>query len=152
MPTKVAEKKERALTGNPGGNLRKFEAMATLLIALWPYALSFGDQGVGFTLTNRTPYYLHAIVNNTSYVYVAPGGAVTYQSDTFSDVIVEVTYSPGQSIVGKASKTFAPVHQETATRSNDCSNNNNDCHSTTSYSSSVSPMSWDITVSDLASN
>jgi predicted porin len=152
MHTRVCEEETCDVTGYRRWHFRKVGAIATLLIVLWPYAVSFSDQGVAFTLSNRTTYYLHATVNNTSYVYIAPGGVVTYQSDTFSNVVVEVTYSPGQSVTGRASKTFEAVRQDTATRSNTCTDNNSDCHSTTSYSSSVSPLSWDVTASDLTSN
>lgn len=152
MSTRVHQKQCCAVSGYRGAHFRKVGVIVALLIVLWPYAVSFGDQGVAFTLANRTQYYLHAVVNNTSYVYIAPGGVVTYQSDTFSNVVVEVTYSPGQSVKGRTSKTFEPVRQDTATRSNNCSDNNGDCHSTTSFSSSVSPLSWDIAASDLTSN
>jgi hypothetical protein len=152
MSTRIHEKHSRAATGNPGGHFRKVGALAVLLIVLWPYAASFGDQGAVFTLANRTKHFLHAMINNNPYVYIAPGRVVTYQSGALSSVVVEVTYSPGQSITGKASKTLVPVRQETATGSNNCNNTNSNCHSTTGYSSSVSPMSWDITPADLESH
>jgi hypothetical protein len=90
----------------------RLASAAALTLMLWPYALSFGDGGASVTVTNRTEYYLHITVNNKSYLYVAPGGVVAENLEMFSDVVVDVFYSPGQGIVGSGSKTLQPVRYD----------------------------------------
>ncbi|MBI1805062.1 MAG: hypothetical protein HY033_08890 [Ignavibacteriae bacterium] len=133
-----------------GHRVRKLVTALTILVVLWPYTVSFGDEGVSFTLINRTSHYLHAVINGKSFVYIAPGGVVAYQLDAYANVTADVSYSPGQDIKGKTSKTFQAVVVDSY--SNDCSDNGhgNTCGST--GSKSVSPITWTVTPSDLSSN
>ena len=135
---------------------RLLRTLAIVLIAssvLWPYTVSFGDTQGAFTLVNDTRYYLHAFINNKSYVYIAPGGVIVHEVSAPATVFVDVSYSPGQGVEGKASKTFESVLHTFNGSSTDCSssnsNNINTCNSTTGVTSSVDPIRWDVTATDL---
>ncbi len=128
--------------------------IALIFLILFPYTFSFGDGGATFTLYNATSYYLHAVINGKPYTYIAPGGSV--QSDVgFGGVIADVSYSPGQNIKGKGSKSFDVQISTTTsgTGSSTCSDNNRSktCTSSTESESNtvIAPISWTITSADL---
>jgi len=122
---------------------------------LYPYAVSIGASGATFTLVNRTPYYLHALINNLPSIYLPPGSVVNYDASGLGAVTVEVRYSPGQVVKGGASKSFVIEYQSTTSgkSSSDCSssNSNSDCSSSTEASTTVTatPVRWEVTTDDL---
>jgi hypothetical protein len=81
-------------------------AVFIILILLFPFTVSFGDAKAVVTVQNRTPYYLHVIMNDKPYLYVRPFGEARQES---GHVLVHVFYSPGQGISGSASKTIDAV-------------------------------------------
>lgn len=128
-------------------------AFIVLLIMLWPYAVSIGDNGVGVSVINNTRNFLHVTINGVHFLYVSPGGVVSQQTDSFSTVVMEVAYSPGQDVTGKGSKTVEPVRTDVVSTSNTCTESRgSDCQSTTSANSSVSPVSWNVIPADLTAN
>ena len=136
----------------------KLTTMLTILLLLLPYTVSFGDGGLSFTLMNSTSHYLHAMINGKPYLYIAPQCMVAVELSTYSGVVAEVAYSPGQGIKGKTSKTFeAVIHTtENANESGTCSSGSggNTCssNSATESTTSVSPITWTVEPSDLQSN
>ncbi len=135
--------------------LRSALSLIVIIAFLWPYSFSVGATGATFTLVNRTGYYLHAVVNNKSSVYIAPGTVVTYDVSRFASIVAEVQYSPGQDVKGSAIRSFPiVVHSSSSSKtSNDCSNSNN-CTSTTESSGteSADPVTWTVTEADLQPN
>lgn len=133
---------------------------------LWPYEVSFGDTGVSFTLVNRTGYFLHAVINNQTIVYIPPGTAITQETKSYYDVTAEVTYSPGQTRSGRALRTFQTVVHTVSTgsyssnASNDCSgtHHGNTCESATSVeggsttSTTIDPITWVVTADTLSTH
>jgi hypothetical protein len=126
-----------------------------VIAVLLPYSFSVGATGATFTLVNRTGYYLHAVVNNKSSVYIAPGSVVTYDVSRFASIAAEVRYSPGQDVKGSAIRSFPiVVHSSSVSKtSNDCNKSEN-CSSTTESSGtqSADPVTWTVTEEDLQPN
>lgn len=132
---------------------------------LWPYEVSFGDTGVSFTLVNRTGFFLHAVINNQTFVYIPPGTAINHETNAYYDITAEVTYSPGQARTGRALRTFQTVVHTVQTgsyssnASNDCSGSHhgNTCESATNVtegsttSTTIEPITWVVTVDTLSS-
>jgi hypothetical protein len=120
-----------------------------LLVFLLRYVVSFASDQVGTTVLNHTPRYLHVVINNKPFLYVAPGSSVETESGLTA--FVEVFYSPGQGISGRAQKELTSTVTEEHSGSADCSNNrSNGCDDETSSSRSASPLLWDVTPSDLS--
>ena len=125
---------------------------------LWPYTFSYSAQGTTFTLVNRTPYFLHAVINNKPSVYIPPGAVVNYDAGGLGNVVVEARYSPGQTVNGSAMRTFEIVYHTTGSGSQDisstCTGQGNTCDSSTesSVTTSADPVKWVVTESDLISN
>jgi len=132
----------------------------TFVIVLFAsgYVISVEDTDVTVTIHNRTRHYLHVLINNQPYLYVAPGGSALTETG-LSTVFVEVFYSPGQGVSGGATKELTSVTTTTysSKRSHDCSNSgSNDCsdYSTTSVATGYtrSPMSWDVSPQELVAD
>ncbi len=142
--------------------LPKVWTFLAILALLSPYGVSFGSTGASFTLVNRTGYFLHAVVNNESIVYIPPDVAITRETNAQYVVVVELTYSPGQDRTGKVIRTFqtvvhtASTSSHTASDSNTCSNSGNSCESTTSStgtsSTTIDPITWVVTADSLSSH
>jgi hypothetical protein len=138
--------------------IRTIMQIATGAAMLWPYAFSYSAQGATFTLVNKTPYFLHAVINNKPSVYIPPGCVVNYDANGLGNVIVEVRYSPGQAVNGSALRTFEIIYHTTGSSSQDiasaCNEQGNACQSTTesSVTTSADPVKWVVTESDLVSN
>jgi hypothetical protein len=139
--------------------LRPWLAAAVFFLLL-PYAVSFGGGGgATFTLANRTPYYLHAVINNEPVAYIPPGGGITRETSTPYTVIATVTYSPGQGKDGSAMRIFqTEMHTRTIgsgsyDQANDCSGSSsgNTCSSITSSTgqaetvTTIDPITWIVT-------
>lgn len=137
--------------GGSGPMRRVLMLLAALMIVL-PYALSYGDTSGNFTLVNRTRYYLHALIGNTSYVFIAPGRSVVQEVGASSALSVDVAYSPGQGVRGSASQVFDLPVTISHVRSADCSSSRNasDCSSNVDASETVAPARWEVTPADLA--
>ncbi len=140
-------------------------AILVLCIVLFPYAVSFGSDGATFTLVNGTRYFLHAVINNETIVYIPPGMTITRQTNAYYVVTAEVTYSPGQEKTGSAIRTFQTVvHTEqsgtsSVQQTNDCSDSNhNTCESSSSStgsstsSTTIDPITWVVTADTLLSH
>ncbi len=124
-----------------------------ILVILWPYTISIGQSGGNFTLVNRTNYFIHANVNGKWYLYITPGGSIRPDGETYYNVVVQVVYAPGQEVFGSATKTLEATVTTSSTASSDCSSSshsNNDCHTneTSSGSTSVSSIVWNVVPSD----
>ena len=122
-------------------------------IVIWPYAVSIGAAGATFTLVNKTPYYLHAVINNVPLIYIPPGGVADYDAAGLGNVTVEVRTSPGQRVNGSASRSFKIIYHTTYSQStsNTCQNNSSDCSNTAEASSTTTaePVRWEVTASEL---
>jgi len=126
------------------------------------YVVSIENSEVTVTIHNRTRHYLHVLINNQPYLYVAPGGSALTETG-LTTVFVEVFYSPGQGISGGATKELTSVTTTTysSNRSRDCSTSgsnsgSNDCsdYSSTSVATGYtrSPMSWDVSPQELVAD
>ncbi len=120
---------------------------------LWPYMFSIAGSETTFTLTNRTRYYLHAKLNNESFVYIAPGGSAILEVNAPTSVFAAVRYSPGQGVKGTGERTVDVQATTTYSEgSSTCSNTSegSTCHSTEpSSSTSATPGRWDVLPADL---
>jgi hypothetical protein len=144
--------------GNRASGLRKVHrilmTLAAIVAVLWPYMFSVASTGTTFTLSNRTRYYLHAHVNNETFVYIAPGGSVIVEVTAPTSVNARVRYSPGQAVKGAGERTVDI--NETVTTSqggSTCTSNDqggSDCSTTEpSTSASATPGRWDVLPTDL---
>src|SRR5512132_1288503 len=79
--------------------------LVTGITVLWPYMFSVASTETTFTLCNRTRHYLHANVNNETFVYIAPGGSVSVGVAAPTSVYARVRYSPGQTEKGTGERT-----------------------------------------------
>lgn len=77
-----------------------------LLFLLSPVSITIGGDETTFSVINGTRYYLHAIVNNTSFLYIAPQKLATYRTKGPATLLVNVFYTPGQGIAGSVTRTF----------------------------------------------
>ena len=120
---------------------------------LWPYAVSIGAAGATFTLVNKTPYYLHAVINNIPLIYIPPGGVADYDAAGLGNVTVEVRTSPGQAVKGSATRSFEIIYHTTysQTTSNTCQNNSSDCSTSAEASGTTTaePVRWELEPADL---
>ena len=78
----------------------------TLIALLLPYTVSFGDEDASMTVVNGTTHYIHVIMNNKPFLYIAPNRSAQLVTEGPASVFVEVFYSPGQGISGRATSTF----------------------------------------------
>jgi hypothetical protein len=137
------------------GRIRTVLCFLVGAAVLWPYAFSLGAEGATFTLVNRTPYFLHAVINNKPSIYIPPGGVVNYDANGTANIIVDVRYSPGQGVKGSVLRTFEIVFHTTTTSSGNtsstCNEQGNDCDTSTESSVTVTadPVTWIVTQSDL---
>lgn len=122
------------------------------------YVISYDNTEVSVTITNGTQRYVHILINNQSFVYVGPGGSA-YTSTMLSTAMVEVFYSPGQGISGRAAKELTSTTTTTysGSKSNTCQNNNSSgCavneSDTRTATYSRSPMSWRVTPQDFSAD
>jgi hypothetical protein len=126
------------------------------------YVVSYEEDGVTITISNLTRYYLHVMIDNSSHLYVAPGGVVQTETQ-LSSAFVEVFYSPGQGVSGRAQKeltsTTTTITHYSDSNSNTCSGSSNKSCSSSSYGTGVtssdysrSPMSWTVTAADFVAD
>jgi hypothetical protein len=113
-------------------------------IVLHPYAASLSDTGGTITVRNGTRHYIHAYVGPTAYLYIRPGGAVSFTSPEGS-ALARVFYAPAQGIVGGADSvlTITAVYNEGF----DCAGGGNGCGSSTESEGGLSYTSatWNVT-------
>jgi hypothetical protein len=138
--------------------LRKILWTVVIVCFSSAYVVSFEDGEVPVTISNGTRHYLHMLINNQPYLYVAPGGSASL-GVMWSTVHVEVLYSPGQGISGRAVRDLTSVTTTTYSggESRSCHNNSkNDCsvnHSDTRTSQTTrSPMSWRVVPQELSTD
>jgi hypothetical protein len=106
---------------------RRTRALATAVAALLllHYAVSLGNGAeTTFTLQNRTPHFVHALVGRESHLYLPPGGSVSVEVNAPANLSVTAVYSPGQSVRGRATRFFDFLLETTTTYSDrtGCSN------------------------------
>jgi len=128
---------------------RRAGFLLLLAVLLIPPTVSIGSDGVSVRLVNQTRYYLHMIVDNQPFLYIAPGGWVAHQSNDLS-AGVKVFYSPGQGVSGSMDRivSSAMVQSSTADCRSDC-NKTNSCVTENSSSSLVNPVILYITPDSL---
>ncbi len=140
---------------------RRFKRILMTLVAiisvLWPYMFSIASTETTFTLTNRTRYFLHAKINNETFVYIEPDGSVIAEVTAPTSVYATVRYSPGQAVKGSGERTVdIQANSSSSGGSTTCSENdsgNDTCSSTEpTSSSSASPGRWDVSPSDLTAD
>ncbi len=133
-----------------GSSIRRiFFWVLAIVFILSPYMFSIANTDTTFTLSNRTHYYLHAIINNQSFVYIAPGGSVTVNITAPTSLDAQVRYSPGQTAKGQGERTIDIP--ETVTKSqvaNTCFGDIYACNPT-EPKTTASPARWDVVSTDL---
>jgi hypothetical protein len=138
---------------NRRGIQRGGMTLVAVVAVLWPYMFSTAATETTFTLTNRTRYYLHAKVNNESFVYIAPGGSAIAEVTAPTSVFASVQYSPGQGVAGAAERTVNVEATSTSSSgSSTCSNSSSGstCSSTEpNVTTSATPGRWDVLPTDL---
>lgn len=126
------------------------------------HTMTFGSDEVTwtFTLVNRTPHYLHAVLNNRSLAYLPPGGSMAMDVAAYGVVVADVRYSPGQGIHASRSRVIESqcrtVTSTTGTSSTDCNQSSPDCGETSSTGTTTStttctPITWSVVPADLDS-
>ncbi len=133
-----------------GSSIRRvFFLLLAIVFILSPYMFSIANTDTTFTLRNRTHYYLHAIIDNQSYVYIAPGGSVTVNVTAPTSVDAQVRYSPGQTAKGEGERTIDV--SETVTQSHGaytCFGDGYAC-SPNEPMTTATPAQWDVVATDL---
>ncbi len=77
-----------------------------LIIMLLSMTISFSEEDKSqLTVINRTPLFLHVIIDGNPYLYISPERGVTHESNAKPTFSVTVLYSPGQSATGRISRT-----------------------------------------------
>lgn len=127
--------------------------LVAVIGVLWPYMFSIaGSTETTFSLNNGTRYYLHANINNQTFVYIAPGGTVAMVVKAPASVYARVRYSPGQTVRGAGERTV-DIQTTTTSTEGTCSSTDGDgstCTSTEPTSTTTtSPARWDVTPADL---
>lgn len=136
--------------------VRHLLTIVVVLLFTSTYVVSYDDGAVSVTISNRTRHFLHVSINNLTFAYVAPGGNA-YTEITVSTAFVEVFYSPGQGIHGRAVKELTSTTTHTYDRDYDSGCNENqsgggcDTYQSTSVETGVtrSPVSWAVTADEL---
>jgi hypothetical protein len=135
---------------------RTWAMVIAVVGSLWPYLFSIAaNVHTTFSLANRTRYYLHAIVNNETFVYVSPGATIEVDVKAPSSVSARVRYSPGQTVRGTGERT---IDIQTTTTSTEGTQT---CHSSDSHGETCSgteptsttttnPARWDVLPTDLS--
>ena len=75
-----------------------------ILIVLFAIRIGFG-QNYWVQVVNKTGYYIHAMINGRSYLYLKPEGHFKDSFDTY-DIKIKVFYAPGQNISGEISRQY----------------------------------------------
>lgn len=109
----------------------------TIIVILLPYTVSFGNEDASMTVVNGTTHYIHAIMNNKPFLYIAPNRSAKLVTEGPASVVVEVFYSPGQGISGRATDSFLIGR---STKESTC--NSNTCET---INVPEGPVSWEIT-------
>lgn len=134
---------------NRDGIRRRVGFVLLLAVLLIPPTVSIGSDGVSVRLVNQTRYYLHIIIDNQPFLYIAPGGSASHQSSDLS-AGVKVFYSPGQGVSGSMDRVVSSpmVEKSTADCKSDC-NKTNSCVTEESSSTLVNPVILYITPDSL---
>jgi hypothetical protein len=134
---------------------RRIAALAAAVAVLWPYTFSLAGSGTTFTLSNRTRHFLHARLNNESFVYIAPGGSAVLEVTAPTSVSANVRYSPGQDVKGRGERTVdiaATTTYSEGTTTCNSSSQGEDCSNTgPSATTAATPGRWDVLPEDLTS-
>lgn len=140
-------------SGSRRKDLRHTLLTAIAVVALLrPYLFSIAGTETTFTLYNKTKYFLHASINNESFVYIAPRGSVVMDVTAPTIVFARVRYSPGQAVKGSAEREVNVGETVTSSGgSNTCNDNQgNSCNSTEpTVTSSATAGYWNVESSDL---
>jgi hypothetical protein len=65
-----------------------------------------GEDSSSLTVINRTPLFLHVIIDGKPYLYISPERGVTHESDAKPAFSVTVFYSPGQATTGRINRVI----------------------------------------------
>jgi hypothetical protein len=121
-------------------NLPKSVGWYVTLGLLLSLSVSYSDDFVAsVTVTNRTAHYLHVIINDHSFSYLAPGGSIR-TSVTTHTATIQAVYSPGQGLSGKFVGNYSTATIDS--RGNDtfsCYNGHDTCTSTTESRTTTTP-------------
>ncbi len=115
---------------------------ALVLSLLFPYTASYSDSGGQITVVNGTERYLHVVIDGKPFLYVQPGGSVSFTGGSGSHAAFAF-YAPGQGIAGRGDTVLTiSVMYGTAT----CSKTGSTCSCTSSSendgSTSYTSASW----------
>ena len=78
-----------------------------LLILLFSVRIAPG-QNYWVVITNKTDHYIHVIINNQSFLYIAPEDYIR-ANFPIRELQVKVFYAPGQAVTGKVERElYAP--------------------------------------------
>jgi hypothetical protein len=105
---------------------------------LFSLSVSYSDDFVvPVTVTNRTAHYLHVLINDKSFTFLAPESAI--QTEVTTDgVTVHAVYAPGQNVSGTFTRSYPTVRRESIpSGSSSCSNGSSTCTSTSTGPSEV---------------
>jgi hypothetical protein len=134
--------------------------LAVFLVLRHTVTFGSGEVTWTFTLVNRTPHYLHAVLNNRSLAYLPPGGSMAMDVAAYGVVVADVRYSPGQGIHASTSRVIESqcrtVTSTTGSTSTDCNQTSPDCGESSSTSNTTStttctPVTWSVFPVDLDS-
>lgn len=154
MNLKMRMRTAREENGSINRRVRFLCTTLAILSVLVPYTVSYGEMEGNFTLVNVTQHYLHVLINNKSYSYIAPGRTIVHEVSASTQINVEVSYSPGQGIRGNVSRSFQILLQTTSGQSTDCSSSRStqsrSCNSSINSGSVVLPARWDVTPADFS--
>ena len=120
---------------SPQNSFPKSKAWYVALGLLFSLSVSYSeDILVPVTVTNRTPHYLHLMLNDKSFTYVSPGTIVQMEVKT-SAVTIQAVYAPGQGKSGAftASHPTSRIEHTPESTSYSCSEseNSSSCKETT---------------------
>jgi hypothetical protein len=90
-------------------------SLGVILLLCASFAIAISDETANLTVTNLTPHLVTIIVADKTYQAVASGAAVTYAARDSATVGVDVSYVPGQGVIGSAQRSFHLAHYQPAT-------------------------------------
>ncbi len=113
----------------------------SLMGLLFSLSVSYSDNFVvPVTVTNGTAHYLHVIINDKSFTFVAPGSVIQMEVTT-DGVTIQAVYSPAQGESGTFTQSYPTVRRESIPpSSSSCSGGDNTCTQTTESGEVRTPL------------
>jgi hypothetical protein len=147
MITKAKRKTRSLIDTLKACSLRRYLLIGFILF-MTPLTISYGGSKAGFTVKNKTDYYLHVYVNGEPHLYLAPmrSASASSTSTTFS---VTAFYAPGQGVSGIIDRSFEADYTPSSSSSSGC-NDSSDYGPSCECEKSTTPadygsITWDIT-------